>query len=167
MKTSTLYRQRLDKLIAALKASHDDYFEMGTYLMNVGDVDHNFCGTAGCIAGHAAMLATRTGPRKNYLKVSGEVSNKAYELRDKKYGDVQESNVKLVAMEWLGLNAEEAKALFTPNLSMGRRINLSIITRKDALAALRILKKKKYFNVEFWEPIIAERYKQRALAALG
>ncbi len=125
--------KNLEKLVERLEDENNpvrfymgDWFtHQGKDVVHISDImeiiDYHSCGTAACLAGHAAILAAEDEDTviscENYLDTSLEE----------------------IAKSWLDLDSEEA-----PNLFMGRWSphDLSDITKPEAIKQLRHLIKK-------------------------
>lgn len=152
MKTASVYKNRLDKLITSLKGVDAAYFDMSSFLVQAEYVSTKHCGTAGCIAGHAAMLATRSKPTQKFEIVEPRVIKKGTEVWHKASTSYAASKTFMTAMDWLGLDYGEAEELFLPNQFM--RVNLYYIKKGHAVKALRVLRRKGTFTVDDWKPIL-------------
>lgn len=139
-------KARINKVIAALKKAPRYHFNMEGYLQEAYNLDENPCGTAGCIAGWAAMLATNSNPKSKADKVLNTVEEVASD-NDLPRWDYTAAHS--VAQKWLGLTTKTAQELFAPN------IPLALVTKNDAIAALEVVKKKGTITRADWKRIMS------------
>ena len=123
-------------------------FNMGDYLDTVTEeAGENWCGTVGCIAGHAVMVANPS--------VKGE-----YALRDLVQTDWDQELtgergcVHVWARRWLGLERAEARALFEPMSLHLNGLSYGEVTRAMALEMLDLCIKREAVKGGWWSEAI-------------
>lgn len=123
-------------LINHMKETSDSSFNMGSWFYRVSDgageqtilsrpevfskefKEKNTCGTVGCIAGHAMLLAVRD----NDPSIVGNFS------------------ARTVGRDYLGLDNELSQAFFSPGQVNDGTVDYRLIKREDAIKALETLR---------------------------
>jgi hypothetical protein len=143
-----VYKRRIQKLIEFIQSYPEHYFDMSSFVDNAytpaqskkPEWNRHPCGTAGCIAGFAAMKVKRVDPK-------GTPVERAERIVESGWGGADD-----IAMEWMGISPEVATVLFIPT---SHRFSLEDVKRKHAVAILkRLMKNNGDLTMDDWYKVM-------------
>jgi len=148
-----IYKRRIKELIKFIESHPEHYFDMSAFVDSAYTPAQrkktwgHSCGTAGCIAGFAAMKANRINPK-------GAKANKVRTIVGEDTDSwATDSGAFLMARRWLGLNRGTAMVLFMPSL---HGHTYSDVRRRHAVTMLgRLLEQNGRIKESDWDEVMA------------